>query len=107
MISLLGMASSNIFFNDMHVNPEVIDITKNEDMAGTNDYVNDSIQCSPKSQLSIANSVRELLGCPVCLNAMYPPIYQVCLVHVISFSILFLVFCAVFLQVGISLWHAT
>ena len=71
------MTFSNMFFDDMHINPEDMGLPKKEDMLGPSELLADSIQCAPQSQTSITNSVHELLGCPVCLNAMYPPNYQV------------------------------
>lgn len=71
------MALDATYYDDMSVNPEVIDPSKNEDMVEVSEHVNDHVQHSPKPNISVASSVRELLECPVCLNAMYPPIHQV------------------------------
>ncbi|RRT48423.1 hypothetical protein B296_00049645 [Ensete ventricosum] len=70
------MALDATYYDDMNVNPEVIDPSKNEDMVEVSEHVNDHVQHSPKPNISVASSVRELLECPVCLNAMYPPIHQ-------------------------------
>lgn len=59
---------------------EVIDPPKNEEMLDVTELVGDHIQHSPKPNVMVSSNVRELLECPVCLNAMYPPIHQVCLV---------------------------
>ncbi|MBA0566527.1 hypothetical protein Golob_011337 [Gossypium lobatum] len=40
------------------------------------DAVNDPTQAAIKPNVTVSSSVRELLECPVCLNAMYPPIHQ-------------------------------
>lgn len=71
------MASGNGFFDDMRASPEVIDPPKNEDLVDVSEHVNDPVHYSPKSNITVSSSVRELLECPVCLNAMYPPIHQV------------------------------
>lgn len=71
------MAPEIAYLDDTRVTPEVIDPPKNEDMVEVSEQVNDHVQHSPKPNLSDASSVRELLECPVCLNAMYPPIHQV------------------------------
>lgn len=71
------MSPDAAYYDDMRFSPEVIDPPKNEEMVEVSELVNDHVQHSPKTNLSDANSVRELLECPVCLNAMYPPIHQV------------------------------
>ena len=77
------MASGNPFFDDLRNKPEVIDPPQGEDLMDINESsANDSTQTPIKPNLTVSSSVRELLECPVCLNAMYPPIHQVCL-HVI------------------------
>lgn len=71
------MASVNAFFNDLRMSPEVIDPPKNESSVEGHDHGIDPIFPSPKSNVIVSSGVRELLECPVCLNAMYPPIHQV------------------------------
>ena len=75
------MSSSSTFFNDLGINPESSDSQDNEDMMDINEHVNDYAHQLPKPSASVASSVYELLECPVCLNAMYPPIHQVCLIY--------------------------
>ncbi|KAE8717846.1 putative E3 ubiquitin-protein ligase SINAT1 [Hibiscus syriacus] len=69
------MASGNPFFDDLQSKPEIIDLSKNEDILDS-ESVNDPTQPATKPNLVVSSSVRELLECPVCLNAMYPPIHQ-------------------------------
>lgn len=75
------MAPDATYYDEVRVNPEVIDPPKNEDMVEVSEQINDHAQLSAKSNLADASSVRELLECPVCLNAMYPPIHQVLQIH--------------------------
>lgn len=75
------MASGNIYLDDLRVKPEVIDPPKDEDLVEVSEDVNDPDQQALKPNLTVASSVHELLECPVCLNAMYPPIHQVCVVY--------------------------
>jgi E3 ubiquitin-protein ligase SIAH1 len=56
--------------------PEVIDPPKTEVLDVT-ELVGNHIPHSPKSNVVVSKSVQELLECPVCLSAMYPPIHQV------------------------------
>lgn len=70
------MASVNPFFDDLQSKPEVIDPPQNEDIMDC-EAVNDPTQAAIKPNVTVSSSVRELLECPVCLNAMYPPIHQV------------------------------
>lgn len=72
----ISMASGNPFFDDLHSEPEVIDPPQNEDIMDS-ESVNDPTQAAIKPNVTVSSSVRELLECPVCLNAMYPPIHQV------------------------------
>lgn len=72
------MASSNLFFDDIRNKPEVIDPPQKEDLTDIGESVNDPSQTALKPNVTVSSSVRELLECPVCLNAMYPPIHQVC-----------------------------
>nr|GMD62660.1 E3 ubiquitin-protein ligase SINAT5-like isoform X2 [Ipomoea batatas] len=39
------------------------------------------MQNTLKPNVAVSSNVRELLECPVCLNAMYPPIHQCCNGH--------------------------
>lgn len=71
------MATGNTYYDDMRSKPEVIDPPQNEDMMEVSEHVNDPSQTSLKPNVTVSSSVRELLECPVCLNAMYPPIHQV------------------------------
>ncbi|XP_031474937.1 E3 ubiquitin-protein ligase DIS1-like isoform X1 [Nymphaea colorata] len=73
------MASINLFLDDVlrENKPVVIDLSQNEHVLEANERVNDSVQHAvPKQSATVASNVRELLECPVCLNAMYPPIHQ-------------------------------
>ncbi|KAJ8500513.1 hypothetical protein OPV22_011065 [Ensete ventricosum] len=56
--------------------PLHLPLLRGHDMVEVSEHVNDHVQHSPKPNISVASSVRELLECPVCLNAMYPPIHQ-------------------------------
>lgn len=71
------MASGNSFFDDFRTKSEVMDTAKSDDMSDVMEYVNDPAHIARKPSLAVSSSVRELLECPVCLNAMYPPIHQV------------------------------
>lgn len=71
------MASANPFFDDIRSKPEVIDPPQSEEMMDIGESVNDPSQNALKPNVTVSSSVRELLECPVCLNAMYPPIHQV------------------------------
>ena len=71
------MASGTGYLDDMRSKPEVIDLPQNEDMMEVSEHVNDPAQTALKPNVTVSSSVRELLECPVCLNAMYPPIHQV------------------------------
>lgn len=73
------MASANPYFDDILSKSEVIDPPQSEDMMVIDETVNDSGQNALKPA-TVSSSVRELLECPVCLNAMYPPIHQVGLI---------------------------
>lgn len=72
------MASGSPFFDDMRSKPEVIDPPQIEDVIDVDESVNDPTSNALKPNVIVSSSVRELLECPVCLNAMYPPIHQVC-----------------------------
>ncbi|EXB62653.1 E3 ubiquitin-protein ligase SINAT5 [Morus notabilis] len=70
------MASGNPYFEDMRTKSEVIDPPECEDTTDVGESVHDSASSAVKSNVTVSSSVRELLECPVCLNAMYPPIHQ-------------------------------
>ncbi|KAK4746236.1 hypothetical protein SAY87_012548 [Trapa incisa] len=70
------MASANSCFDEMRSHAEVIDPPEGEDMMDIGESVSGLTQNSAKPNVSVSSSVRELLECPVCLNAMYPPIHQ-------------------------------
>jgi len=76
VIALTGMASSNLFFDDIRSKVDV-DPPQNEESTDVGELVNDPAQTALKPNGTVSSSVRELLECPVCLNAMYPPIHQV------------------------------
>lgn len=76
MVACTGMASSNAFFDDIRSKSEV-DPPSNEEPMDISELVNDPAQSALKSNVAVTSSVHELLECPVCLNAMYPPIHQV------------------------------
>lgn len=71
-----SMASSNPFFDDIRSRSGV-DPPQTEDSTEIPELINDPIQTVVKPNGTVSSSVRELLECPVCLNAMYPPIHQV------------------------------
>ncbi|KAK4771686.1 hypothetical protein SAY87_032218 [Trapa incisa] len=71
-----SMASANSFFDDIRSHAEVIDPPESEDVMDIGESVSDPTQNSVKPNVGVSSSVRELLECPVCLNAMYPPIHQ-------------------------------
>ncbi|CAD6203660.1 unnamed protein product [Miscanthus lutarioriparius] len=54
---------------------EVIDPPKTE-VLDVAELPGDHTQHPPKPNVVVSSSVRELLECPVCLSAMYPPIHQ-------------------------------
>lgn len=70
------MSNGNCYFDELRSKPEVIDPAQDEDLLEVSDNMNDVTQIV-KSNVTVSSSVRELLECPVCLNAMYPPIHQV------------------------------
>lgn len=74
-LHVLSMASGNSYIDDLRSKPEVIDPPENEEMRDVGEHVSDTAQSPLKPNVTVS-SVRELLECPVCLNAMYPPIYQ-------------------------------
>lgn len=71
---MLAMASGNSYFDNK---PEVIDPPPLEDVLDISENVNENAQNALKPNATVTSSVRDLLECPVCLNAMYPPISQV------------------------------
>ena len=73
----LRMASGNPCFDDVRSKPEVIDPPQNQDMMDIREAVDGPTQNELKPNVAVSSSVRQLLECPVCLNAMYPPIHQV------------------------------
>jgi E3 ubiquitin-protein ligase SIAH1 len=62
---------------------EVIDPPKTEVLDVT-ELAGDPVPHSPKPNVVVSSSVRELLECPVCLSAMYPPIHQVHIYHLLN-----------------------
>ncbi|XP_031280668.1 E3 ubiquitin-protein ligase DIS1-like isoform X1 [Pistacia vera] len=77
MTGCTSMASGNPFYDDLRNKPEIIDPPQSEDMMDISESsVNDATQTALKPNVTVSSSVRELLECPVCLNAMYPPIHQ-------------------------------
>ncbi|KAF7836176.1 E3 ubiquitin-protein ligase SINAT5 [Senna tora] len=76
VVACTSMASSNPFFDDIRSKSDV-DPPSNEEPMDISELVNDPTQTALKSNMTVTSSVRELLECPVCLNAMYPPIHQV------------------------------
>ncbi|XP_022991172.1 E3 ubiquitin-protein ligase DIS1-like [Cucurbita maxima] len=70
------MASGNPCFDDVRSKPEVIDPPQNQDMMDIREAVDGPTQNELKPNVAVSRSVRQLLECPVCLNAMYPPIHQ-------------------------------
>ncbi|KAD3336825.1 hypothetical protein E3N88_32344 [Mikania micrantha] len=66
------------YYDDLRDNPEVIDPPQIEDAMDVIEHVHvhDPVQNALKPNQLATSSVRDLLECPVCLNAMYPPIHQ-------------------------------
>lgn len=79
------MASGSPFFDDIRIKPVVA--PQIEDILDINEHAEYPSQNAVKPNVAVSSSVRELLECPVCLNAMYPPIHQV--LFVFCFSLLF------------------
>lgn len=71
-----SMASSHPFFDDIRSRTSV-DPPQIEESTEIGEIVNEPPQTALKPHGTVSSSVRELLECPVCLNAMYPPIHQV------------------------------
>lgn len=71
------MASGSSYFDNRVDDFEIIDPPKGDSMLDLGEPGNDPTQYQPKPNISVVSNVRELLECPVCLNAMYPPIHQV------------------------------
>lgn len=82
------MASGSPFFDDIRIKPEVA--PRIEDILDINEHAKDPSPNAVKPNVAVSSSVRELLECPVCLNAMYPPIHQVlfCVSFLFKISIL-------------------
>ena len=74
---ILVMSTGNCYFDDLRNKPEVIDPAQDEELLEVSEHMNDATQIAVKPNLTVSSSVRELLECPVCFNAMYPPIHQV------------------------------
>lgn len=106
------MASGNGYFDDLRSKPEVIDLPQNEDMMEVSEHVNDPAQTALKPNVTVSSSVRELLECPVCLNAMYPPIHQVWLYVILMdfyhemtrLAFLLIIFCCLISSYMIFIW---
>lgn len=90
MIYRASMTLNNPLFDDTRGNRDV-DPPQNEESTDVVELVNDPVQTASKPTGTVLSSVRELLECPVCLNAMYPPIHQV--VHQLSTTVLLLISC--------------
>lgn len=88
VIAFASMASSNLFFDDIRSKVDV-DPPQNEESTDVGELVNDPGQTTLKPNGTVSSSVRELLECPVCLNAMYPPIHQVVYILMAYFVDLF------------------
>ena len=71
------MATGSPYFEDVRGKSEVVDPPSCEDMMDIGEHVNDTAESAVKPNLAVSSSVHELLECPVCLTAMYPPIHQV------------------------------
>ncbi|KAF5208063.1 E3 ubiquitin-protein ligase, partial [Thalictrum thalictroides] len=73
----MAATAGNTYNDELRMKPGSLDSSQNDNFTEVTDqHVNDSSQHSLKPNLPVASSVRELLECPVCLNAMYPPIHQ-------------------------------
>nr|AXO66325.1 ubiquitin protein ligase activity [Fraxinus mandshurica] len=70
------MATVSPYYDDLRSKPEVIDPPQNEETVDVGEHICDTAQSVLKPNVAVSSSVRELLECPVCLNAMYPPIHQ-------------------------------
>nr|XP_016487783.1 PREDICTED: E3 ubiquitin-protein ligase SINAT3-like isoform X2 [Nicotiana tabacum] len=70
------MATGSPYFDDLRCQSEVINPPRNEDCTDIGEHMNELAQHTTKPNATVSSSVRELLECPVCLNAMYPPIHQ-------------------------------
>lgn len=82
------MATGSPYFDDVRGKPEVINSPSSEDMIDVVEHVIDPTQTSVKQNPIVSSSVYELLECPVCLTAMYPPIHQVRLTLVLAYLML-------------------
>ncbi|CAJ1958995.1 unnamed protein product [Sphenostylis stenocarpa] len=75
LVGCQSMASSHPFFDDIRSRSSV-DPPQTEEPTEIGELVNEPLQTALKPHGTVSSSVRELLECPVCLNAMYPPIHQ-------------------------------
>ncbi|KAH9618200.1 hypothetical protein KSS87_001612 [Heliosperma pusillum] len=80
------MATGNPYFEDVRAKPEVIDPPSSDEMTDVLENVVDPALSAVKPNLTVSSSVHELLECPVCLTAMYPPIHQCSNGHTICAS---------------------
>ena len=71
------MATGNAYFDDIRCNPEVVDPPRNEDLMDVDEYGDDYAQTTLKPKMTVSSILHELLQCPACSKAMYPPIHQV------------------------------
>lgn len=83
------MATASPYFDDLRGKPEVIDPPSSDDMVDVVEHVMDPSQSATKPNLTVSSSVNELLECPVCLIAMYPPIHQVRLFLMLAYLSLY------------------
>ncbi|CAN4080259.1 unnamed protein product [Withania somnifera] len=70
------MTTVSPYFDDLRCQTEVITPPQNEECTNIDEHMNEPTQHTSKPNVTVSSSVRELLECPVCLNAMYPPIHQ-------------------------------
>ncbi|CAI0461826.1 unnamed protein product [Linum tenue] len=78
-----NMASGNPLFEDTTSKAGVVELDPPHQVEELCQGMNDpNSQPSMKPNITVVSSnFRELLECPVCLNAMYPPIHQCCNGH--------------------------
>jgi len=76
-LQIISMATGIPYFDDIRCKPEVIDPPQDEDSTDVGELSSEPMQNTLKPNVAVSSNVRELLECPVCLNAMYPPIHQV------------------------------
>ncbi|KAK7243374.1 hypothetical protein RIF29_38168 [Crotalaria pallida] len=70
------MAPIDLFFDDDIRSIPSVDSPQMEESIDVNELLNDPMHTALKFNGTITSTIRELLKCPVCLNAMYSPIYQ-------------------------------